>query len=135
MGARDKKETGPEKRVSASDFRDLEVWKKARDLALDVYKLTAEGPLARDFGLRDQMRRAAVSICSNIAEGNDRNSDKDTARFLFMAKGSSAELMSQADIALGVGYLDKADAEKLIGACDEVARMLRGLIKYREQSN
>jgi four helix bundle protein len=59
--------------VSASDFRDLEVWKKARELALDVYRLTADGSLASDFGLRDQMRRAAVSICSNIAEGNDRN--------------------------------------------------------------
>ena len=120
--------------MSASDFRDLEVWKKARERALDVYRLTADGPLARDFGLRDQMRRAAVSICSNIAEGNDRNSDKDTARFLFMAKGSSAELMSQAEIALGVGHLGKADAKKLIDSCDEVSRMLRGLIKYREQS-
>lgn len=121
--------------MSASDFRDLEVWKKARELALDVYRLTADGPLARDFGMRDQMRRAAVSICSNIAEGNDRNSDRDTARFLFMAKGSSAELMSHAEIALGVDYLGKEDAKKLIDSCDEISRMLRGLIKYREQFN
>jgi len=55
--------------VSGSDFRDLEVWKKARELALGVYKLTADGPLAGDFGLRDQMRRTVVSICSNIASG------------------------------------------------------------------
>jgi len=81
------------------------------------------------------MRRSVVSICSNIAEGNDRNSDRDTARFLFMAKGSSAELMSQAEISLAVGYLEKNDAERLIGSCEEISRMLRGLIKYREQSN
>ncbi len=70
--------------MSGSDFRDLEVWKKARELALVVYKLTTDGPLARDFGLRDQMRRSAVSICSNIAEGNERNTDRDTVRFLYM---------------------------------------------------
>mgnify|MGYP001418024523 CR=1 FL=1 len=119
--------------MSASDFRKLEVWKKARTLAIEIYRITSDGPLARDFGLRDQMRRAAVSICSNIAEGNDRHSDKDTVRFLFMARGSSAELMSQADIALGVGYLKKSDAEEVIGSCNEISKMLRSLIKYREQ--
>ena len=118
--------------MDASDFRKLEVWKRARDLAIEVYRLTSDGPLAKDFGLRDQMRRAAVSVCSNIAEGNDRNSNKDTARFLFMAKGSSAELMAQAEIALGVGYLGNGDAERLIGSCDEISRMLRGLIKHRD---
>jgi len=120
--------------VNGSDFRDLEVWKKARELALGVYKLTADGPLAKDFGLRDQMRRAVVSICSNIAEGNERNTDRDTVRFLCMAKGSTSELMSQADIASGVGYLGSGEAKKLIAACEEVSGMLGGLIKYREQS-
>ena len=71
-------------------------------MALEIYRLTPDGPLARDFGLRDQMRSSAVSVCSNIAEGNDRNSNKETARFLFIAKGSSAELMAQAEIALGL---------------------------------
>ena len=123
-----------ETEVSGSDFRDLEVWKKAKQLAIVVYGLTADGPLAKDFGLRDQMRRATVSICSNIAEGHDRNSNKDAARFLFMAKGSSAELMSQTEIALGVGYLGKEEAERLIVSCDEISKMLRGLIKHREQS-
>ena len=120
--------------MSGSDFRDLEVWKKARELALAVYKLTADGPLARDFGLRDQMRRAVVSICSNIAEGNERNTDRDTVRFLYMEKGSTSELMSQTDIASSVGYLGSDEAKKMIGACEEVSRMLGGLIKYREQS-
>jgi four helix bundle protein len=120
--------------MNAGDFRELEVWKKARNLAIEIYRLTSDGPLAKDFGLRDQMRRSAVSVCSNIAEGNDRNSNKETARFLFIAKGSSAELMAQAEIALGVGYLGKADAERLIANCEEISRMLRGLIKHREKS-
>ena len=120
--------------MSASDFRELEVWKKARQLAIVVYKLTTDGPLGKDFGLRDQMRRPAVSICSNIAEGNERNTDRDTVRFLYMAKGSASEVLAQADIASGVGYLGSDEAKKLIGACEEVSRMLGGLIKYREQS-
>jgi four helix bundle protein len=85
--------------VSGGDFRKLVVWQKGRDLTVQIYKLTDEGRIARDFGLRDQMRRAAISICSNIAEGNDRNTDRDTAQFLYIAKGSTAELMSLLDIA------------------------------------
>jgi four helix bundle protein len=118
--------------MSTSDFRDLDVWKKARQMTMAVYELTDKGPLARDYGLRDQMRRAAVSICSNIAEGNERNTDRDTARFLYIAKGSVAELIAQTDIASGVGYLSSDEAGKLTQACEEVARMLGGLIKYRE---
>jgi four helix bundle protein len=110
------------------------VWKKARGLALVVYKLTTDGPLARDFGLRDQMRKSAVSICSNIAEGNERSTDRDIVRFLYIAKGSASELLSQADIASGIGYLESDEARKLMEACEEVSRMLGGLIKYREQS-
>ena len=121
--------------MSASDFRELEVWKKARVMAISVYGLTVSGLLAKDFALRDQMRRAAVSICSNIAEGNERNTDRDTARFLYMAKGSAAELMSQADIAHGIGYLDDDVARKLMEDCEEISRMLGGLIKFRENSH
>jgi four helix bundle protein len=121
--------------VSGGDFRELEVWKKARELAVTVYAMSADGPLSRDFGLRDQMRRAAVSICSNIAEGNDRNTDRDTVRFMYMAKGSAAELISQSEIAHGVGYLEQPDAQRIVSRCEEIARMLRGLIKRREQSS
>ena len=120
--------------MSASDFRELEVWKKARAVAISVYGLTVSGSLAKDFALRDQMRRAAVSICSNIAEGNERNTDRDTARFLYMAKGSAAELMSQADIAQGIGFLDEDTSAKLVNDCEEVSRMLGGLIRYREKA-
>ncbi|HWA12918.1 MAG TPA: four helix bundle protein [Burkholderiales bacterium] len=118
--------------MSASDFRDLEVWKKSRAMAINVYGLTDKGALARDFGLKDQMRRAAVSICSNIAEGNERGTDRDTVRFLQIAKGSSAELLAQADIAAAVGYLTQEESEKLTEDCKEVGRMLGGLIKYRQ---
>jgi four helix bundle protein len=97
-----------------------------------VYELTGDGPLSKDFALRDQMRRAALSICSNIAEGNERNTDRDTIRFLYIAKGSSAELMAQAEIAISVGLLGESAARKLAENCEEIAKMLRGLIKYRE---
>lgn len=121
-------------KVSGSDFRQLDVWKNARDLAIAVYRETSEGALARDFGLRDQMRRAAVSICSNIAEGNERGSDKDTVHFFRIAKGSTAELIAQLDIGLGVGYLNDGKAQALIASYEEIGRMLGGLIKYRERN-
>ena len=120
--------------MSTSDFRDLEAWKKARAMAILVYEMTDKAPLAKDFGLRGQMRRAAVSVCSNIAEGNERNTDRDTVRFLYMAKGSAAELIAQAEIALGVGHLDQNHARRLTDASEEVSKMLGGLIKYREKS-
>jgi four helix bundle protein len=103
-------------------------------MAIAVYELTESGSLARDFGLRDQMRKAAVSVCSNIAEGNERSTDRDTIRFLYIAKGSSAELLAQVDIAFSVGYLNADSARKLTEASEEVSRMLGGLIKYREKS-
>ena len=120
--------------MSASDFRQLDVWKKARELAVEIYRLTETEKLARDFGLRDQMRRAAVSVCSNIAEGNDRNSNKEMVRFLFMAKGSCAELIAQAEIAQGVGFLDPQEALRLTGNCEEISKMLRGLIRHRSKT-
>lgn len=121
--------------MSTGGFRDLEVWKKARAIAIQVYGVTSDGPLAKDFALRDQMRRSAISVCSNIAEGNERHSDKDTLRFLYIAKGSAAELITQADIANAIGYLQKDASSRLIEDCEEVARMLGGLIKYRENSS
>jgi four helix bundle protein len=117
--------------MSGGDFRKLSVWQKGRDLAIQVYKVTDEGRIARDFGLRDQMRRAAVSVCSNIAEGNDRNTDRDTVQFFYVAKGSAAEMISLLDIAGAVGYLESAEANRLITTSEEIARMLRGLIKVR----
>jgi len=119
--------------MSGSDFRDLVVWQKAKQLSVVIYQLTSEGALAKDFAMRDQMRRACVSVCSNIAEGNERDTDRDTLRFLRMAKGSAAELIAQVEIAEAVGLIESTPARSALGAAEEVARMLGGLIKARER--
>ena len=92
--------------MSRGGFKSLLVWQKAQDLAVQIYRSSQDGALARDFGLRDQMRRAAVSVASNIAEGDERDTDKEAVRFLFIAKGSVAELRSQLDLAVKIGSLD-----------------------------
>lgn len=115
-------------------FRRLLVWQRAKELSIVVYRLTSEGPIAKDFGFRDQMRRAAISICSNIAEGDERDTDKDVARFFYIAKGSAAELNSQSEIAEAIGYLSKEKTLSLIEACEEISKMLRGLISARSST-
>ena len=117
--------------MSHGGFKSLLVWQKAQDLAVAIYRATQESPLSRDFGLRDQMRRAAVSVSSNIAEGDERDTDKDAIRFLFIAKGSVAELRSQLDLAVRIGSLDAETGSALEAQAEEVAKMLRGLIKAR----
>src|SRR5262249_10965199 len=87
-------------------FEDFIAWQKARALATQVYKLTSEGRLARDFGLKDQMQRAAVSTMSNIAEGFERGRAGEFHQFLSVAKGSNGELRSQLYVALDVNYVD-----------------------------
>ena len=117
--------------MSNGGFKSLKVWQKAQDLAVAIYKTTHTAAFAREFGLVDQMRRAAVSISSNIAEGDERDTDKDSVRFFYMAKGSVAELRSQLDLAEKVGLLPKTEYATLDATCEEVAKMLRGLIKAR----
>ncbi len=114
-------------------FEDLLVWQKARLLAAEIYRHTADGAFVKDFSLKDQMRRAAVSIASNIAEGHARESQQDTIRFLFIAKASTAELSTQLYIAEDFGHLAPTTAKHLRDNCEEIARMLRGLIRsYKE---
>lgn len=86
-------------------FEEIKAWQEARELAKLVYSITAVGAFAKDFGLRDQMRRAAVSVGSNIAEGFARNGNKEFAKFLLIAKGSATEVQSQAYVALDLGYM------------------------------
>lgn len=112
-------------------FRELQVWQRAKRLAVETYQATGQGAISRDFGLRDQIRRAAVSVCSNIAEGDERRSDKDANRFFFMAKGSLAELISQLEIAGEIKYIDTQYKDRLVQECDEIGRMLGALIKAR----
>ena len=94
-------------------FKQLKVWTEARDLAVEIYRLSIVGPLAKDFGLRDQLRRAAVSIPSNIAEGDERDTDKDSVRFFYMAKGSAAEVRTQLEIARRVDLITAEQFDSL----------------------
>ena len=105
-------------------YRGLVVWQKAKTLATDVYRLTSSESIKRDFSLVDQMRRSAVSVPSNIAEGDERQSDKDSVRFFHIAKGSLAELATQLEIARDVGYLNTTQVEPLIAQCAELGKML-----------
>jgi four helix bundle protein len=110
-------------------FRQLKVWQKSTRLAVDLYAAMSQGRLSKDYGLRDQMQRASVSIASNIAEGYSRESEKDRCHFLVIAKGSCAELQTQLEIAKETGLLPAALALALDERCEEIARMLAGLIK------
>ena len=112
-------------------FRDLKVWQRSKDLAVYLYKLTKKGQFAKDFGLRDQLRRAAVSIPSNIAEGDELGSNKQAIRHFYIAKGSSAEVLTQTIISLEIGYLDQKDFEHIEKECKTISGMLMRLIKAR----
>lgn len=108
-------------------FEDFVAWQKARRLSADIYRATNSGDFARDYGLRDQIRGAAVSIMSNIAEGFERGRPSEFHQFLSVAKGSCAELRSQLYVALDAGYLVRDDFETLLARADEVGRIVGGL--------
>lgn len=107
-------------------FEELEVWQRGSRVAVRIYEVTQKG---FDRGLRSQMTRAAVSIASNIAEGAERNSEKEFARFLYIARGSAAELRTQAYIAYKVGLLNKETKNELVSELTEISKMLFGLAR------
>ncbi len=111
-------------------FEDIEAWQKGRELVKEIYQLSAGGGLSKDFGLRDQIRRAAVSIISNIAEGFARQTDKEFVQFLYMANGSVAEVQSQLYVASDLSYLSQDEFIRLYSKADEVARLISGFIRY-----
>jgi four helix bundle protein len=115
-------------------FEDLESWKKARKLTNRVYEATAAGSFTRDFGLKDQIRRASISILSNIAEGFERGGDNEFLQFLAIAKGSCGEVRAQLYIAVDQGYLSQDLFERLLNNADEIGRMISGLMKYLSKS-
>jgi four helix bundle protein len=108
-------------------FEDFVAWQKARKLTADIYRVTSEGRFSRDFSLRDQIRRAAVSSMSNIAEGFERGRPAEFHQFLSIAKGSCAELRNQLYVALDVGYLPQQTFEVLMTKAIEVGNILGGL--------
>ncbi|MFA6127838.1 MAG: four helix bundle protein [Bacteroidales bacterium] len=116
------------------DFTELRVWVKAKDLAVSIYRLTDKGLFSKDFGLRDQIRRASVSIPSNIAEGDELGTNKQSIRHFNISKGSAAEVMTQAIISYEIGYLEKTDFTFIIEECRSISKMLNKLIQLRSTS-
>ncbi len=116
-------------------YRSLLVWQKSVDFVVLVYRLLGRFPKNEQYGLSSQMQRAAVSIPSNIAEGKERQSDRDFARFIAIALGSLAELETQLLIAQKLGYLDEFDWQEVTAQADEIGKMLRSLHKKLSFSN
>ena len=115
-------------------FRDLVVWQKSMQLTREIYSATSDFPKSEMFGLQGQIRRAAVSIPSNIAEGHGRLSDGSLRVFLSQARGSLFELETQIDLSRDLGYIDAKISKGLLAECDEVAKMLNGLLSVLENS-
>ena len=115
-------------------FEDILAWQKARELTQLVYRASRKGEFAKDFALRDQIRRAVISITSNIAEGFERGGIKEFVQFLGHAKGSCGEVRSQLYIALDEAYLSQPDWEELHNRCLEISRLLDGFAKYLRQT-
>jgi len=112
-------------------FEELEAWKKARILVSQIYGLVRKTTdFGRDYRFRDQLTAAAVSVMSNIAEGFSRRSDREFTQFLFIAKGSCAEVQSLLYVALDQHYLTETDFQELYDQADQVARLTSGLISY-----
>ena len=115
--------------MQGKNHKELLVWQKAMQLVVDVYNLIRLLPKEETYGLSDQMRRAAISIPSNIAEGNARSSQKDMVHFLYIAQGSRAELETQLELCELIGYISKDRLEPVLMQTQEIGRMLSGLIK------
>jgi len=113
-------------------FQKLRVWQRAKGLAVFIYKLTGQGAFTKDYGLKDQIRRAAVSVPSNIAEGDELNTDRQAINFFYIAKGSAAELLIQAIIANEIGYLEKQHFDHIEDECLAISGMLTKLILARK---
>jgi len=117
----------PVVRTKINKFEETEVWQAAREVTRRIYRLTSETPFSKNWGLADQLTRAAVSIMANIAEGSERDTTKDFAHFLGMAAGSSAEVRSHLYIALDLGYITQDQLDDLITALESILRQLKGL--------
>ena len=115
-------------------FQDLKVWQRAKDLAVYVYRITEKGKFAKDFSFKDQIRRASVSIPSNIAEGDELDTNKQAIKFFYIAKGSSAEVLTQAIIAREIGYIHENSFAHIEEESRAISGMLGRLIAIRAKS-
>ena len=111
-------------------FEEIKAWQKAFEVTIEIYQLTAKNSFAKDFGLRDQIRRASVSTMANIAEGHGRRSNVEFANFLNMARGSAAEVQSHLHLALGLEYIERSKFDELYAKLTEVSRMTLALARY-----
>ncbi|MBI3137093.1 MAG: four helix bundle protein [Sphingobacteriales bacterium] len=115
-------------------YKELDAWKKSRAFVKEVYYITKDFPKDEQYGLMSQMRRCAVSIPSNIAEGYGRQFRKETLQFLYISRGSLYELETQIYIAFDLSYLNEEKLEKLLADLEECRRLLSGLINYFEKN-
>ena len=115
-------------------YKDFQVWQRAMDLTVEIYKLVKLLPKEETYALSDQMRRAVVSIPSNIAEGQGRNSTKEFINFLTISRGSQNELETQLQICIRLNYITEKDAENALNLCEEIGKMLNSLIKKLRQT-
>ena len=120
--------------ASIQNFEEIEAWQKGRELTRRVYQLTAQRSFSRDFTLKDQIKRAAISITSNIAEGFECGGNREFIQFLAIAKGSASELKSQLYTALDVGYITQDQFNELVKLVHSIVLLISGFIKYLQQS-
>jgi len=116
--------------MNLKKFEDIKAWKAAKELVTEIYVATSKGGFSKDYGLRDQIRRAAVSAMSNIAEGFERGTDKEFVQFLIIARGSVAEVRSQLYVAHDLYYIDESQFKKLLTKASEVGKLINGFISY-----
>lgn len=111
-------------------FEDIKAWTAAKELVNEIYVATSKGAFSKDYGLRDQIRRAAVSAMSNIAEGFERGTDKEFIQFLIVARSSLAEVRSQLYVAKDLDYIDNAEFDSLSAKASEAGKLINGFITY-----
>lgn len=121
--------------VRIDRFEDIDAWKKARELTKAIYVITSEHDFSREFGLKDQIRRAGVSVMSNIAEGFERTGDAEFRRFLSIAKGSAGEIKAQLYVALDAGIISQKQFDELYGLASETGKLIGGFIRYLTASS
>jgi len=115
-------------------FEDIQGWQKARELTKEIYRISNQGEFVRDYGLKDQIRRASVSIMSNIAEGFGRGENKEFIQFLSMAGASASEVQAQLYVAMDVGYITKEQFQQLFNLAQSTGKLIGGFIRYLQKS-
>ena len=116
-------------------FEEIVAWQKAYEVTLEVYRVTSDGSFSKDFGLKDQIRRASVSMMANIAEGHGRRTNSEFANFLNLARGSAAEVQSHLYVGVGLNYLDREKFDELYSSLDQISKMTLSLARYLRDSD